>query len=269
MKKYLIVFYLALFLVSGSEARAGWIIRMQSTTSDGDVSYQTLMIEDGKIRSESEGNIYIFDLKANRLIMIDNASQLFLEEKLSGLRSTYHKATVSFIQQFIHQLNTQEQKMYGQLFAEMEKMYEPIDPVSLEKINISIKNTGEKDEIAGYPAEKYIVSVDDVEVEQIWLAPTLDVSSEIDLVKISGIFGDLRPVVGEEILYEYTSAYISLLKKGFEMRSIDVHGDKNEVQHVERHQIDNELFSVPHGYKKITLEELMMRQMGNMDTDEK
>jgi len=81
-------------------------------------------------------------------------------------------------------------------------------------------------------------------------------------------FKEISPVVGDEALYEYTNAYLSLHEKGFEVRSITTDGEQIEVTSAEKQRIDAKLFTIPDGYRKITIEEMMMMEMGRGNDDD-
>jgi hypothetical protein len=267
MKRTLTFVALLVFMAFTTEAVAGWVIQLKYTNSDGEVNYETLEIQDNKLRSTGTDGTFIFDLAGDRMIVIDDKSQTYWQVKISEIRETYFQASKKFIEEMLNNMPEQEREMYRSLFKEMENMYAEIDKTKVKAINIKVDKTGNSEEIAGFRAEEYLILVDDEIIERKWLAKGLDVSSDMNMRKMAESFKEISPVVGEEALYEYTDTYLSLHEKGFEVRSVTKDGDQIEVTSAEKQRIDGSLFKIPEGFKQITIEDMMRMEMTRDNDD--
>ncbi len=269
MKRALTFIAILVFVTWTSEVVAGWVIKLKYTNLDGEVSFENLEIQDNKLRSTGTDGTFVFDLAGDRLTVIDDKTQTYWQVKISEIRETYFQASKKFIEEMLKSLPEQEREMYRSLFGEMENMYAEIDKTKVNAINIKLDKTGNSEKIAGFMADEYLILVDDEVVERKWLAKGLDISSEMNVRKMVESFKEISPVVGDEMLYEYTETYLSLHEKGFEVKSVTKDGEMIEVTSAEKQQIDSSLFMIPEGFKQITIEEMMRKEMtrGNDDND--
>lgn len=269
MKRALTFIATLVFVVLTSEAVAGWVIKLKYTNLDGEVSFENLEIQDNKLRSTGTDGTFIFDLADNRLTVIDDKNQTYWQVKISEIRETYFQASRNFIEEMLSRIPEQEREMYRSLFSEMENMYAEVDLTKVSLVNVKVDRTGNSEKIAGFTADEYLVLIDDEVVERKWLAKGLDISSDMNVRKMVESFKEISPVVGDEMLYEYTETYLSMHEKGFEVKSVTKDGEMIEVTSAEKQRIDSSLFMIPEGFKQITIEEMMRMEMtrGNDDND--
>lgn len=256
-----------IFMVLTSEVVAGWVIKLKYTGMDGEISYETLEIQDNKLRSTGTDGTFIFDLAGDRLSVIDDKSQTYWQVEISAIRETYFQASKKFIEEMLNNMPDQEREMYRSLFKEIENMYAEVDKTKVNAVNIKVDKTGNSEEIAGFKADEYLVLVDDEIVERKWLAKGLDVSGDMNVRKMVESFKEISPVVSDEALFEYTDTYLSMHEKGFEVRSVTKDGEQIEVTSAEKQRIDGSLFIIPEGFKQITIEEMMRMEMTRDNDD--
>lgn len=268
MKKSTLLIIILFIIGLSSEAIAGWVIRVRYSSFEGDVSHETMMIQNNILRSTGIDGTFIFDLGNDLLTVINDESKTFWQVKISEMRATYNQTTRKFIGEMLLSFPDNERELYRDLFLEMENMYIEVDPEKLETVNIRIEKTDEIETIAGFVATKYLVLVDDVEVEEKWLTKDLDLSKDINLKNMAESLIAISPLLGEEMLYEYTETYLTLFEKGFEVRSVSSTGELTEVVSAENQNIEAGLFVVPDNYRKITIEDMMMMEFGKAGDNE-
>jgi len=165
MKRTLTLVAIMVFMAFTTEAVAGWVIQLKYTDADGEISYETLEIQDNKLRSSGTDGTFIFDLAGDRLTVIDDKSQTYWQVKISEIRETYFQASKKFIEEMLKSLPEQEREMYRSLFRVMENMYAEVDRTKVNAINIKVDKSGNSEKIAGFMADEYLIMVDDEIVE--------------------------------------------------------------------------------------------------------
>ncbi|MBE0639212.1 MAG: DUF4412 domain-containing protein [Bacteroidales bacterium] len=265
MKKFHLMFILFFLSAPIANANAGWVIQVRYSDSDGNANEETIMIQDNKLRSNGIDGTFIFDLENDWMMVINDTNNTCWQVKISESRESYYLATRKFMDKMLVSLPPQEREMYRPLFAEMEKMYANFDPSILDAVKIRIEKTVENEIIAGFNTNKYLVYVDDTLVEQKWLVTDLDLSNDLNLGKMVRSFKEISPITGEDVMYQFTETYLDLSEKGFEMRSVNKAGEITEVMNIEKKLFDADLFSVPEGFRQISIEEMLMMEMNGED----
>jgi hypothetical protein len=240
------------------ESYAGWVIKSRSTAMYGDGGTETTWIQNNKMKSTVEGETTIIDLADGTLTMIDEQDRTYWQVAIKDARDAFRQASQSFINEALNNVPEGQREMYRSLFSEMESMYDDIDPDKISRVDIKVEKTGKSEQIAGYKADEYHIFVNGSLIEQMWLAKDLDVSSDLNRKKMMEVMQEFHQTGDDEMLYQFTGAYLDLFAKGFEMRSKDSEGEQTEVISVEQKQLDASVFEVPAGFRKITIEEMMM-----------
>ncbi len=257
-----------MLVVISARVFAGWEITLKETDPDGTINYQTMLIDNNRVKSSDPDGGFIFDVKSGAFIMIDNQGKTYWKGNLSDFREKYYKAMKGAVEQMLANLPPEQQEMYKQMFGDMVEIYAEPDKSRVEALNVNIDDTGETTDIAGYKSTKYLVNVDGNLVEQIWLSDGLDISGDLDLKAMINLMNEIRPNLDDEFLYEYSDAYIDLWEKGFRMKSIDKEGDISEVIKAEKKNIADAEFQPPAGFRQQSIEEMMQQQMMSENGEE-
>lgn len=260
MKRYL--FIVLIFIALLDNLSAGWVIQVRYSNPDGDFTFEVIEIQNNKLRSTGTDGVFVFDLTKNTLAIINELDKTYLLYDISEVRQSYFDATKKFLDQILEGLSDSERGLYQMLFADMENLYAPIDSRIIDTINIKIEAKGETMEFFGFAAEEYLVWVNEKLTERKWLAKSLDISNHMDIRRMREVFMEISPSAGDDMLYQYTDAYLSLAEKGFEMRSLDTEGQETVVVSVAERELDDSVFLIPANYRRITIEEMMMTEFG-------
>lgn len=267
MKKYLIIVLIIITLIKNMSA--GWVIQVRYTNPEGDFSFETIEIQNNKLRSTGTDGVFIFDLTNNTLSIVNELDKTFLQYEISEVRKAYFDATRKFLHEVLNGMSVSDQELYRMLFGDLENIYAPLDYKMLDSINITIETTGETGEFFGFDADEYLVFVNGELKERKWLAKTLDISNHMNIRKMREVFMEISPAIGEEMWYQYTDTYLSLNDIGFEMRSLDTEGQETLVISAEEREMDDSVFSIPLNYRRITIEEMMMTEFGKVEIEMK
>lgn len=220
---------------------AGWVIQ---ETANGENS--TLWCHDNQIKVESDGRVQIFNIKTNKLFMLNPAEKIYWRGDAADIK----QGVQSMIEEALEGL-PEEQR---QAVSEMMQTKKPGTGAAL---NIEIHATGETKNIAGYKTYKYELLVDGDMKEAMWLAPKIDIAREIDLVKLGEM---MKALTMDKATYEFDPKVIRLYKKGYPLRRV-VHqaGETliEEAVQVEKKVLSDSQFKPPAGYREASFQETM------------
>lgn len=265
MKKTTFSMLTMLLLALSIDAFGGWIITAKNSDGYGDVYYETMLIQDNKLKTTDEDQTTIFNLETNMLTILNHELQTYWEVNMNEIREKYKKAIHEFVDEALKAVPPEQREMYRPLFAQMEEAYADVDMDKVKALNIDIKHTGKTQQIAGFKADEYQIIVNGQLKETKWIAKDLDISDDMDVTKMMDAMMSLAQFGDDEFLYMHSRDYINLHKKGFEMKSLDFEGETREVTRVEQRRIDAADFRIPDGYRKITLQEMMMMEFNSDD----
>jgi len=231
----------------------------------------TLTNEDGTKILFSKQMIYSQDLK-----QLDNSTLMSIDK---GLLSTFKHKDKEYFQITIDEICS-TQKHFSSLIPKFK--HEPSQVV--------IKTAEKNVNIAGYSTTKYKIFEDDNLKQIVWLTSDSKLLSELtehfsfmNKLDCTGGFTDSG--------YENSDAYKKLMAKGIPLKLYsDEHGDINEAEFEEYYQqrrieenneldsmelikvkkvdfsdIPSSVFEIPADYKKITMQEYLMRTNPEMD----
>lgn len=129
-------------------------------------------------------------------------------------------------------------------------------------LTIVIKDLGPGERLQGYETQHHQVLVDDELLEELWLAPKIQVASEIDLVAFGAAMQKmLGGGAGLSQGYEESETYRKLRAGGYPLRQVLYFvGEKStiEVTSVTIKDLPPSDFAVPKGFSKIGYAELLL-----------
>lgn len=249
------------FIATSLQLLAGWEITYRNSDPSGTISYDVMLIEDNIIRYGSIDGGFIFNLESQEFTFIVDQSKSYWTGNIKDFREELNEAVKIVMDEMIKSLPESQREMVTQMLDGMADMYATPTSEQINAVNIEIDRTGEKQEIAGYDADLYLVKIDGILIESIWISDELDISDDMDSRKIAEMLNEISPNVEDEQYHEYTEEYLELWEKGFWMKSIDVDGEEVEaIKLIERNITDEEL-SPPADYTSLTPMELMQQQM--------
>lgn len=254
-KKSLLATILLVLLLPVLSICQDWLIEDQDGTITL-ISGDLILIDDPNEGSYSN----IFDLSERTLTVVSQQQQTYA----AGSMDDYCEAFRSLTSAAMEAMPPEQREMMEAFLNESAEQPAPA---------VEIINTGEKDEVAGYPAVKYEVMADGELYEEVWLSKDDRLSGLIESI------ARMEPVTYEivncaafevnlQIDPEFSEAYRELMRTGMEMKSMRYEFGTPEpgttLVRIERKHIPASEFSVPEGYARVTFEEFM-RAQGTME----
>jgi hypothetical protein len=234
----------ALLLGVGSPARAGYRIHEVDPEFPGEVT--TYWFQGGKVRVDGalEGLTMIVDTKAGEGWLIDAALKRFAGGPFDALAAELAR------------------------FEARESGEEPADEGGDEAVapakphSVEIKDMGPAERLLGYETRRHRVFVDGELIEELWIAPKVDVAAEVEPAAFATA---MRKLLGDGMSvgqgYEESAAYRALRAAGYPLRQVLYFvGEKStlEVSAVSVATFPASDFAVPKGFARVGYAELLL-----------
>jgi len=267
MKRFYFLTILLLADVIFNPLSAGWVVTLRHNSQDGLILYETLMIEGNMVKSIRLKGTFVYDLRSGNFTLVSASELAYWQGDVFTFRAQLDSALRNIVDVFILSLPEGSREMYAPIFEEMKEMYSPVAKEYLDTINVVIEKTNEQHEIAGILCEKKLVKVDGKSMEQVWIAPSLNISTDFDGKKLAYYSIQISPIIQDEVPYNRTDAYLNLHENGFMMKSVDVLNNAFEVIKMVEQPFDKDAFQIPAEYRKITVEEIIRKQLIMSEND--
>ncbi len=218
-------------------------------------SESTTYLKGKKIRTETEGRIWVLDFDKDKLITINPADKTYTEMSLQDLKQA-QKQAMEWMKSLRAQMEEKLKKMPPESREAMQKKLDslPAGMFGDEKpAKITVKATGKKEKINGFPCQEYEVYEDGELSTQYWLAPSVSTQAfDAYQKELSEWLEGMGPL-GANRLKEWE--YIR--DKGFPIKVTRVKplagkiSFDREISKVEEKSLDASLFQPPEGYKRV------------------
>jgi hypothetical protein len=131
--------------------------------------------------------------------------------------------------------------------------------------------TGVTERIAGYDTVKYEIRADGTLFQEIWVAPALDVSSDLDVDRYLSMQRKISASMLGKMAGQYNALYLNdeyrqLLAKGFVLKTITHHlagGFERVASSMRQADVPANQFAVPSAYRKVKLSEVISTPQGS------
>ena len=237
-------------------ARAGWVAQWVNTAfkTNGDrldPQNATMRIAKGKVRLEQPNAISLIDYDHQTFTILNPQRQYFwtgsLDEYVKEMTKNRDAA-------FKRQLGGDKKAKAATGSGKLK-----VEPGALPKI--AIEKTAETKTIAGHETTKYVVKADDEPFQEIWVAPNLGVSRDLDLTKYFEFEGKMSgSMIGKSgkiffALYR-DEEYRKLLANGFPLQTVTHHiagGYEQLATEFKEGDVPASEFEVPDSYRRVRL----------------
>lgn len=245
MKRIVASVVAALTLAAASAAQAGYRVVEVDPEFPEDVT--TTWYQGGLARVEGalEGLVVIVDVNKGEGWLIDAPAKRYAGGKLGDLASEVRKF---------------EQVQSGG--AASEGAGDPgASGEADRRREVQVKDLGPGERLQGYDTHRFQVLMGGEVLEELWLAPKLEVSREIDLAGFASAIQKMLgggPGLGQG--YEESEAYRALRAGGYPLRQVLYFvGEKStlEVTSVTVQPFSDADFAIPKGYAKVGYIELL------------
>lgn len=238
------------------QLKAGWIIRERYTISDVQPLHEnTIFIQNNFIKTVDGSFVTIFDLNKGELTLLNMQSNSYWSGSTKEYKREIIEITANKIKKESEELPENQREKYIELYENLKRDLENPAPVLHAELDIRVDMTKEHRVILNYEAIKYNLFIDEQLIEEIWLASRIKILDEIDLEKFRVFlneisFGDM------EFDHRASREYLHLLNFGYPLISREFTGNGEiltEVISVEKRPVAPYEFSVPEGFKRVSL----------------
>ncbi len=138
--------------------------------------------------------------------------------------------------------------------------------------HVTVKKTGRKDTLLGYPASEYEIFIDSIVKQRVWVTRKVNPYQKVEIDRIMAFSKALSPFAIENSLSN-NKDYMNLLKEGMILKSVNytANGIKlvTKVTKIRKMNIPQAIFQIPPGYVPTSLENVMILDMKNNILDPK
>ncbi len=228
---------------------------MQGQTAAGQRSRESTTYLQGKrIRTETEGHIWVLDFEKGMLLTINPTAKTYTEMSLKDLKEA-QKQAMEWMSGLRAQMEEKMKKMPPESREAMQKKLDslPAGMFGEEKpAKITVKATGKKETINGFACKEYEVYEDGDLTTRYWLAPSVSTKAfDAYQKELSEWLEGMGPL-GANRLREWE--YIR--DKGFPIKVTRVKpiagkvSFNREILRVEEKSLAEDLFQPPKDYKR-------------------
>lgn len=255
-------------------AHGGWVTEWTNTAmkQNGDrldPQPASMAISGGRVRLEQPEVVTLIDYNAGRFTLMNPAQRSFWSGTIDEYVREVSQSRVAGLREKLGAMEPRNKNTMK--LKQPAKEYKPptIDPAKLPPL--SITKTDATAKIAGYDTVKYEVRADGTLFEEIWVAPALDVSSDLDVDRYLAMqrkmsAGMLGKMAGAYNALYVNDEYRTLLAKAFALKIITHHlagGFERVATSVRQADVPASQFAVPDAYRKVKLSEVISTPQGS------
>jgi hypothetical protein len=224
-------------------ARAGWIV--EEIDADFPEAVQTFYFQGGRARVEGllGSAVFLVDIHSREVYLVDGAAGRYAGGPIADVAAVFRK------------------ERGGRKADPGSEGKPPRGPVVIDGqpavLMLRVEKSDGGESIAGFATEHYRVIFDEEVIEEIWVAPALDVAPDGGVTPFAFLFEEMTG--GREVSaefppgYEEQASYRQLLRVGYPVRRIRYYvGEKivTEVRRVTEKDLPDEIFTLPPGLEK-------------------
>ena len=256
---------LVLLAVVPTSAHAGWISEWTNTAfkSNGDrvnTEQLSMSIAGGHMRTDQPDVISVADYNTGRFTLMSPQRKFFWTGTIDEYVHEVARSRAEGMSQALAQAGEKAAAAKGK-----EKEYVPpkVDPAKLPPV--SITKTGLTDKIAGYDTVKYEARVNGELFQEIWVAPSLNVSSDLDLDRFLDFQRKMSAGMMGKSASSYNALYLSddyrkLLQNAFVLKVVTHHSAgsfERTATSVRQAGVAASQFQVPDAYRRVKLADVL------------
>jgi len=261
----LLLLFLAMLLPTLVEA--GWLIVEINRNNFGSLSMQSTFIQQNMVRIETNESVIILNLEKEELTLIFPDKKVFWTGKPADFREGMIASAEVQITSLIEQMPEGERDKNRKEFDEMIRIMrsDTLKPVLPGLVRID--QTSRQDTIAGQLARCFNIYIDSTLYEKVWISRDVNPFAEIDLDRMLAMSRELtQPSIVSA--YRESPEYLSLIRKGFVLRSVmptPIGESTTQVESIRKTDIRMELFMPPTDYRPVGLTEVLQMTMNDFD----
>lgn len=254
--KLLIVFFT---LIISTPAFAGWIIVEKKTTPQGLITFDTISVQNNKMRSGGVEATYIYDLNKNEITVINNFYKTYWTGSPEEYRAGIINGIKNEINVMVSKLPKEKQEAARKQYEALLLVFDSSDGNVNKEDMLSTKKVIERTQVMGFDTQRYDFFMKGEKKMTIWISEKVNISKDFDIDKFSAF---MKKMMNNNARLSVKSSveYTKLLKKGYPLKTIEYVGKKEivgEVVSADNKNLPEAMFKVTPGFRAITLEELV------------
>lgn len=264
---YIQIFCLALSLILSETVTAGWLIVEKREDKFGNLSMQSVFIQNQKLRIENQTSSFIFDLEKESVTIIFPKKGVYWSGNPDSLKFSLFSTLETQITIMIQQLPELERDEAESEFTHILNILKTgVTDTSLPD-NAKLIATDSSIKINDFTAQKYLFVIDSITVEEFWITREVVPYKELDLVKLNEM---MRVFSRPSILsvYRESKDWLDIISKGLVLRSViptKIGRSEMEVVTVRNAEVPLDFFEPPPTYRGIGIDEVISIMMGEDD----
>ncbi len=255
-----IIIAVSLFLFS-PVVMGGWVIKEQSRFTDtGKRQKRKVFAQDYNIRLDEESMTTFINLNTGIIRFYDPDKKIYWE----GTIDDYDKDMADLLRdQFLKKISdyssSQKEEAMKSFNRMLKQLQLPDSTVILhDRLWIQVTQTREGKDVAGFPTRVYTVYVNQIPVEDDWIAPDLELLRLPLLERYYEIFNRITKYYEQGFHYRSHPRYIYMQTRGYPVKVKEYgYGYEviTEVQKAKRRNLSASVFRLPGHPRKVTLKE--------------
>ncbi len=260
MKKILLA--MVVVLLASPVVMGGWVIKEQSRFTDTKTRQKRkVYAQDYNIRLDEQGLTTFINLNTGIIRFYDPGKKIYWE----GTIDDYDKdMEILLRERFMEKISDDNAADKAEALKSFDRMLRqlrlPDSTVILhDRLLIQVTQTREGKEIAGYSTRIYTVYVNQIPVEDDWIAPDLELLRLPLLERYYEIFNRITKYYEQGFHYRSHPRYIYMQTRGYPMKVKEYgYGYEviTEVKKVKQRNLSLSVFELPGHPRKVTLKEL-------------
>jgi len=271
MWKTAFIWIALLLLAYAQPAEAGWVITTQSSDSFGNKSFSTTFIQDSIIRIDKPTSISIINLNQKLITLIFAQHRAYWQGTAKDLNTTTTKMAEGQMTRLLALAPEQKRQEIKRALASFRKNQAKPDSLRVFP-KVTVRKTGQRDTLLGYPSTEYEVIIDSVVKQHVWVTQKVKPYHEADIKRLMAFGRAMNPFTIETSLSR-SKDYMRLLEEGIVLKSVNYTTDGNKlvttVTKIRKMNIPVAIFQIPPGYVVTSLENVMILDMKNNILDPK
>jgi hypothetical protein len=260
------VMLLTLLAAVPTVARAGWVSEWKNTAvkQNGDrmdPQNSSMAIAGGHVRLEQPDVVTLIDYNTGTFTLANSTTQVF-----------WSGSVADYVRQLAHSRAMGLREKLGNIDQKNKKLKEAeakdLDPAKVDPAKlppVSIVKTEVTEKIAGYDTVKYECRAAGDLFQEIWVAPGLDMSSDLDIDRYLALQRQLSASMVGKAAPQYNALYRDddyrkLLEKATALKTVTHHmggSFEHTATSVRQADVPPSQFTVPDSYRKVALSDVL------------
>jgi hypothetical protein len=197
---------------------AGWIITEKIYHSDlKEEELQVVYFENNCIKQVEEDLATIFDLDQNTIIFLKPDLKIYWKGSIDEYKNALKLFLEGVLKEQLKSTPEDQKESTQKMFENMIRLIENPDEIVYDPVDIFIKPTRDNKKVFKYNTDKYQVWINGILKEELWVSEDVNVFEKFDLYKFHNFIDQIGIAVFDDLNYQSSNQYISLLKKGYPM----------------------------------------------------